>query len=59
MKKKQYISPSVIAVEFKMERGYAISFLRFTMDEQALDDFNDYGQENWDEDQNSNFFGSW
>jgi hypothetical protein len=44
MKKKQYISPSVIAVEFKIERGYAISLLRITMDEQALGDFNDYGQ---------------
>ena len=45
-------------VEFKVEKGYAISMLRITSDHEAQSTFNDYGQENWDE-SCGNLFGSW
>ena len=58
MKKRQYIAPALTAVEFKTERGYAISLIRLTNDQETASTFNSSGQENWD-DNNNSLFGSW
>ena len=36
MNKKQYTAPVLTVVEFKVERGYASSMLRFSMEETVL-----------------------
>ena len=56
MNKKQYTTPVLTVVEFKVERGYASSMLRFSMEQETL--FNDQGQENWNEGGNL-FGGDW
>lgn len=56
MEKKEYIAPQLTVVEFRMEQGYASSLLRLTLEQNAF--FNDQGQENWVEEDNS-LFGSW
>ena len=56
MNKKQYTAPVLTVGEFKVERGYASSMLRFSMEQETL--FNDQGQENWNEGGNL-FGGDW
>jgi len=58
MKKKEYTAPTLTVVEFKMEKGYALSMLRITSDHEVQSSFNDYGQENWQEESGS-LFDNW
>lgn len=56
-RRKHKTATSVLTVvEFKVERGYASSMLRFSMEQETL--FNDQGQENWSEGGNL-FGGDW
>lgn len=56
-RRKHKTATSVLTVvEFKVERGYASSMLRFSLEQETL--FNDQGQENWSEGGNL-FGGDW
>ena len=56
-RRKHKTATSVLTVvEFKVERGYASSMLRFSMEQETP--FNDQGQENWSEGGNL-FGGDW
>ena len=49
MNKKQYAAPTLTMVEFKAERGYAVSGpLSMVVPTQLLGTFNAQGIENWD-----------
>ena len=49
MNKKEYTAPTLTVVEFKAERGYAVSGpLGMVVPTQLLGTFNAQGIENWD-----------
>ena len=53
--KREYSAPTLTVVEFKSERGYAISDMKLAA-ESSL--FSSQGQEKWDE-SNGNLFDNW
>ncbi|MBR1549893.1 MAG: hypothetical protein IJ634_04580 [Bacteroidales bacterium] len=56
----QYEAPQLTVVEFKAERGFAGSGEEraFSLFGLSKDGYNNNGQENWDDNDNS-LFGSW
>ena len=59
--KKQYIAPALTAVEFKTERGYAVSgfFTIFLWESQPETGYNAQGQENWEPESEGGLFDRW
>lgn len=54
--KKEYIAPKLTEFSYMSEEGFALSLMNNLLEP---NDFDDYGQEKWDYDENNQFEDGW